>query len=235
MKVELVEKILKREVTTENKKRAKNLANGYSEKYNQPITYVDALNMHWQSRNKIFKDCNGNCTFDPVLVQAHSYDHWRFVDVIKGKVVFNDYRYSNTTSGHQWRVRYLLEQLGIKIDLEVQMYESLTTFKENALIALYRQLADYEIKLNRKLSKEKTKNYMIALIKEVKTKIKAVKKLEAVITKEQIENIKFNCEQAEIRRLNYLKNERLERLEIAKACKVIELNNKVFDIESLIA
>lgn len=58
-----------------------------------------------------------NVTFNPETIRAYSYNWWRFVDVIDGLVVFNDYRYSATTSKHQSKVRGLMEDLGIRIDL----------------------------------------------------------------------------------------------------------------------
>ena len=77
-------------------------------------------------RLKIFKNSTGNVTFDPKKVEALSYNWWVFVKKIKGKVVFNDYRYSNTTSAHQYLVRTVLKDLGIKIDVEVSIADSLS-------------------------------------------------------------------------------------------------------------
>lgn len=61
-----------------------------------------------------------NCTFDVDTCKAVSYGWWVFVDKIDGMVVFNSYRYSVTTAGHQRKVRQLLEELGIRIDLEIE-------------------------------------------------------------------------------------------------------------------
>lgn len=66
-----------------------------------------------------------NVTFNPTTIEAYSYRWWRFVKVIDGLVVFNNYRYSNSTAKHQYKVCRLMEQLGIKIDLHVQVRESL--------------------------------------------------------------------------------------------------------------
>lgn len=62
-----------------------------------------------------------NCTFNPKTLDAHSYKWWRFVAKIEGKVIFNNYRYSVTTSKHQSQVRTILSDLGIKIDLELPL------------------------------------------------------------------------------------------------------------------
>lgn len=72
-------------------------------------------------RAKIYQCSNYNCTFDPAKVEAHSYRWWRFAAVIEGLVVFNNYRYSVTTAKHQSKVRSLMNDLGIKIDLELPL------------------------------------------------------------------------------------------------------------------
>lgn len=58
-----------------------------------------------------------NVIFDVEKCEATSYKWWIFVKRIGGKLVFNDYRYSNTTSKHQYKVKRLLNQLGIIIDV----------------------------------------------------------------------------------------------------------------------
>lgn len=58
-----------------------------------------------------------NVSFCPETISAYSYRWWKFVAKIDGVVVFNNYRYSNSTSKHQWKVRLLMQNLGIKIDI----------------------------------------------------------------------------------------------------------------------
>lgn len=66
-----------------------------------------------------------NVTFDPTKIEATSYSWWLFVKRIKGKTVFNSYRYSISTSKHQSKVRSLMRQLGIKIDRDVEIKDGL--------------------------------------------------------------------------------------------------------------
>lgn len=66
-----------------------------------------------------------NVTFDPTKIEATSYNWWLFVKRIKGKTVFNSYRYSVSTSKHQSKVSSLLSQLGIEIDRYVQVRDGL--------------------------------------------------------------------------------------------------------------
>lgn len=75
-------------------------------------------NMKYNKRQDIYKA--SNVTFDQNTCEAFSYNWWQFVANINGKVVFNNYNYSPTTIKHQYKVRDLLEKLGIKIDLEIE-------------------------------------------------------------------------------------------------------------------
>ena len=81
--------------------------------------------MKYYKRLKIYKA--SNVTFDPATVTAHSYRHWAFVLTIGNKVVFNDYRYSVSTAGHQRKVARVMQELGIKVDYTVRVRESLST------------------------------------------------------------------------------------------------------------
>jgi hypothetical protein len=88
--------------------------------------------MKYMKRAGIYKAAN--VTFDPIKVQAYSYSWWRFVGIVEGKVVFNNYRYSSTTSKHQSKVRNLMKELGIKIDFELPLrqgilFENETSYK----------------------------------------------------------------------------------------------------------
>lgn len=80
-----------------------------------------------------------NITFKQFPLSARSYKHWCFVMRLpNGKVVFNDYRYSVTTSKHQSKVRGLLNQLGIQIDCFVNIRSSLDEYSgKSALRAAY--------------------------------------------------------------------------------------------------
>ncbi len=84
--------------------------------------------MKYMKRAKIYKAAN--VTFNPETVAAYSYDWWKFVSVIQDKIVFNEYRYSVTTVKHQNKVRRLMEQLGIEVDLYVSFRAGLQDIKK---------------------------------------------------------------------------------------------------------
>jgi len=66
-------------------------------------------------RSEVYKAAN--VTFNPKTLDAYSYNWWRFVGVVEGKTIFNTYRYSVTTAKHQHKVRELMIELGIRIDI----------------------------------------------------------------------------------------------------------------------
>lgn len=90
---------------------------------------------------KHFKRSNmykaSNVTFNPETNRAHSYDWWCFVREFNGKIVFNNYNYSNTTRKHQGKVRQLLRELGINIDLVIECPQSLNDSDISSFVKSY--------------------------------------------------------------------------------------------------
>lgn len=62
-----------------------------------------------------------NVVFNANTLEAYSYGWWKFVAVVEGKVIFNDYTFSVSTRGHQSKIKNLLEKLNIKIDFTVML------------------------------------------------------------------------------------------------------------------
>jgi len=73
--------------------------------------------LKFMKRAGIYQRANYNITFDPTKIEAISYKWWRFVAVVDGLVIFNNYRYSVSTSKQQREVRALMQELNIRIDL----------------------------------------------------------------------------------------------------------------------
>lgn len=71
-------------------------------------------------RNGFYEGSNANVRFIPETFQAFSYQWWQFTMPYRGGVIFNRYGYSMTTIKHQYKVRALLDRLGIKIVEEVE-------------------------------------------------------------------------------------------------------------------
>lgn len=77
------------------------------------------VQMKYFKRLEVYKA--SNVTFNPKSLEAYSYGYWRFVECINGKIVFNNFYYSPTTNRHQSKVRRLMNDLGINIDLEISV------------------------------------------------------------------------------------------------------------------
>jgi hypothetical protein len=74
------------------------------------------FNLKYYKKSKIYKNSTDTVNFDPKTYNAYSYNWWRFVAKIDGKIIFNNYNYSPTTLRHQRYVRKLLYELKIKVD-----------------------------------------------------------------------------------------------------------------------
>lgn len=92
--------------------------------------------LKFMKRAGIYQGSNYNVTFDPKTKHAISYKWWTFVAMIEGKLVFNNYRYSVSTSKHQNKIRSLLQELGIKIDLEMPLPKGINTTNTLAELVL---------------------------------------------------------------------------------------------------
>ena len=82
--------------------------------------------MKYYKTLKIYKI--SNCTFNPEKIEAHSYSWWKFVAKVDGVVIFNNYYYSPTTYKHQHKVKRLMHELGIKIDIEAPFRQGIGNY-----------------------------------------------------------------------------------------------------------
>lgn len=224
--------ILNRRLATENRKaKARAKAGGYT---HIPRTHATAL--PYRSRLKVFKSSSGKNKFDPFTISATSYRHWEYVRLIRGKVVFNNYRYSVTTGGHQGDMLRLLKQLGIKIDLEVSIRASLSAFERLALAPMYDRIFLLEIKIGRKgTPKERAAEYR-AEIKTVRAQIQAARKIGARCVKFDRKLIKANVIRSESERLERDRAKRADTAADRRAAKALmnaELNDDAIELESV--
>jgi hypothetical protein len=145
-----------------------------------------------------------NCHFDPSCIRGFSYGWWEMVGVIKGKVVFNNYGYSNTTRKHQSAMRNLLNQLGIEIDMEIPAPRGLQDLELAAKhVADLMGKALVEYKYARIKSKHDI-NYAKGIIKDLA-------RLKVKVTKQMINNA---VKQAESDRTERLERARMKRFQL---------------------
>lgn len=64
------------------------------------------------TRLNVYKNSSGTVSYNPVTKEAYSY-RWKFLCEVKGTMIFNEYKWSVTTSSHQNAVRRTLSALGI--------------------------------------------------------------------------------------------------------------------------
>ncbi len=98
-----------------------------------------------------------NCLDLNTLV-ATSYDWWQYFRIIDGIAVFNEHRYSVTTAKHQRDMEYLLNKLGIRIDVYVNTRQSLGGWSlTDVLECLGKQLVEQQERLATCVRKESRK------------------------------------------------------------------------------
>lgn len=77
----------------------------------------------------LYTNSTGSNQFNLTEMQATSFRWWVYFKRINGRNVFNWYAYSNCTSKHQRELFRLLQDLKIKIDIEVQIKDGLQGLK----------------------------------------------------------------------------------------------------------
>lgn len=142
-----------------------------------PREYRPALKAY--TKLNVFKA--KNVEFNPNTCIATSYNWWKFVSKIKGKIVFNDYRYSVTTSQHQSKVSSLLTELGIKLDVTFEAPKGLQNL-ESALTHYEAKISKLLVEIN-KPGTRKNKNKERA--KEIKSHMKTIKVIKSLIGKQK--------------------------------------------------
>lgn len=84
--------------------------------------------MKYYKTLKVYKA--SNVMFNPQTMLATSYRWWNMLQKINGKIVFNSYTYSSSTSKHQYKLLNLLHQLNINIDHYIEAPKGLQRLDE---------------------------------------------------------------------------------------------------------
>jgi hypothetical protein len=117
-----------------------------------------------------------NCVFNVDMEEARSYRWWIFVKRINGKLVFNNYRYSPSTGGHQRKVRQLLDKLQLKIDAFIEAPQGLQ--EPSSAVRYYEnQIENLKEQISRKGTKKAKNEERQGQIDFYKGKIEEVKEL----------------------------------------------------------
>ncbi len=116
-----------------------------------------------------------NVSLDPTMMKAWSYDWWVMLDMIDDQLIFNEYRYSNSTSKHQSKVRSWLrtkdfDYVEISSPRGLQDLESSVAYYQDEINALEKQIAKPGTRKAKNLERQKQ-------ITELKAKQKIAKRL----------------------------------------------------------
>ena len=147
--------------------------------------------MKYYKKLKEYKASNVSLTVEPKL-EAYSYSWWLFLPKYKGLVIFNNTNYSSSTCKHQSKVRDVLNELGIKIDIELNnTLNSFGEFREHRTFdgdyvkaAIENEIENIEL-INKNLAdlikkprtRKTTNEKRAQQIKENKTQIQKLKKV----------------------------------------------------------
>lgn len=173
-----------------------------------------SCNLKFRKRDKVWRNSTESCTAyieTKKDLEARSYRHWLFLTNIKGLVVFNDYSYSTSTSGHQSSVRSLIKGK-YKVDIFVNQHKSLD--KGIDLIPFYETKLLCEVKLSKKGLSKKSRERIQKNLENAEDYISKILKFKICknIPKKQLVEMKKEIESNEISRLERNKNySRLER------------------------
>lgn len=160
-------------------------------------------------------------TFHSETLVAYSYDWWQFTVVIKGKLIFNDYSYSNMARKHQCEVRNILREMGREIYLEVEVPKGLQS-EDFKLILDNFYLKMFTIEAELKNQKIRNKEDRLASIEKIKEDIKKTKKLGFKNT-QKIKDLQTKAEKDYV---DFLEREK-EKREEKKAAARKKLPNSV--------
>lgn len=133
--------------------------------------------MKYMQKAKIYKAAN--VTFNPETKQAYSYNWWRFVDVIGGLVVFNNYTYSNATAKHQGKVRRLLQDIGVAVHFEIEAPGGLQNI-DSAIFYYEKEIASLQALVAKKGTRKAKNEERLQAIADMQKKIITIKALQKV-------------------------------------------------------
>ncbi|MGL4335365.1 MAG: hypothetical protein ACRCST_00620 [Turicibacter sp.] len=185
----------------------------------------------FRPRLKMWTDGVNN-KFNPETFRAISYNWWTYCIKLKnGLVIFNNYSYSVSTSGHQNSMLKLLDQLGIPESKIIMISQRESLDVGIVLDSIYTKMYLAEFTLTRKgLRKQKYKDCE-KTIESCKQKIKTLRAAGGK-TLNNLKNLKTETIQKEIDRLE-CSREKAQKLRAKQKPIIKELKPKLNDLNAL--
>lgn len=176
--------------------------------------FQGSSSLKYYKRLHIYKNSSGTCRFDPVSKTGYSYN-WQFVGVVNGVLLFNDYTYSNTTSGHQSAMRGVFHERGLKYlsgDFGRGSLDDLAT--KEGMAKLYKNVVKLQISAEMKRANTRAKSWAESLHKDALNTFNELLKAGFKLSERDQDKIRQEVYNRKL--------EEIEDHEFLKACKALE-------------
>jgi len=167
--------------------------------------------LKYLKKAEIYSNSTGNNTYDPDAERAYSFRWWCFVRRIKGKLVFNNYSYSQCTNNHQSQMMDLFRKLKIKIEKTVYTESCLKKFESSALEPLYSNVFKLEVAIARKGSRRNSNKLRLKQIEDIKKTIKDYRELGAKFSHQSQKELRTKRIKKEIERVTEMQKIRRDK------------------------
>lgn len=158
--------------------------------------FQGSTRLKYFKRLKIYKNSTNTVSFDPQTKVGYSYN-WQFVGLIKGVLIFNDYNWSPTTSGHQSAVSSVLRELGLTVIRGDFGRRDVSAIGRESVCEMYRQLCDLDIEIESATRKDTSaQQWRISGRNDIAENIEKLKPLGFVLTKKEMKLIRQTAEDA---------------------------------------
>lgn len=199
----------------------------------------ETLSIKFFKTLNVYKNSTGTCLFYPDQKYATSYNHWTFLKVIKGKLVFNDYYYSKSTSSHQSCVREVLKTLKMKIHFTVFQRDSLSNGIQ--IDHLLERIELAKLKLSKKGLRQKTRKSIESDLEDTTKELKKIQKaLKISVSRDLLKQVKERVLKNENSRLERQRRNSPKKSELSSEIKAeledlgsVDLLSKMNDLDDL--
>lgn len=140
--------------------------------------FQGSTNLKFFKRLNIYKNSTGTVEYNPETRQGRSY-RWTFLAPINGILVFNEYKWSPTTSGHQSAVRSVLkDQSYIVVDAGT---DSPLNFSKTTTEKLFKKLIEKQVEIELARSKNsKTHGWRVSQYNSMTENLKKIESIKGL-------------------------------------------------------